>query len=98
MGPTIKLVGFLLFLAGAGSIVYLQHCISEYRSSVPKPRVVGPFTAIRASFRWVHDPNDLLVSEECLANLRRTKTAALVTAAIWVILGIFIIAARALDV
>lgn len=98
MGPTIKLVGFLLFVAGAGSIFYLQHCVSAYRSSVPKPLTVGPFTAIRASFRWMHDPSDMLVSEECLANLSRVKTAALITGMFWLILATFLIVARALDV
>jgi hypothetical protein len=98
MGSAIKLAGFLLFLACAISLFYLQHCISEYRDSVPKPPAVGPLTAIRASLRWVHDPNDPSVSEECLANLRGVKMAALVAGTIWAAFAIFVIVGAALDV
>ncbi|MDN5005142.1 hypothetical protein ACFQZO_30255 [Bradyrhizobium sp. GCM10027634] len=98
MGPTIKLVGFLLFLAGAASIFYLQHCVSEYRASVPRPRVVGPLTAIRASFRWTHDPHDPLVSEEYLANFRRLKIAGLVAGTVWAVFAIFVVVGATLDV
>jgi hypothetical protein len=98
MGPTIKLVGFFLFLTCGAALFYLQHCINEYRDSVPKPQVVGLLTAIRASFRWVHNPNDPLVSEECLTNIRRMKAAALVAGAVWALFATFLIAGAALDV
>ena len=97
MGPTIKLVAFLLFAACLVSLFYLQHCINEYRDSVPKPTGLDPLTAIRASFRWVHDPNDPAVSEECRMNVRRVKTAALVAGAVWTIYATSIGAAAMFD-
>src|SRR5437867_8949463 len=97
MGPTIKLVLFLLFVAVVVSGLYLQHCINVYRDSVPKPRVVGPLTAIRASLRWMHDPNDPTVSEEVLIAVRRMKTAAFVAGTIWTIVATVVIVGAALD-
>jgi len=93
----IVLVSILLFLTFAISIFVAWLSYDSYRRSVPKPRIVGPLTAIRASMRAVHDPDDPAVSQDCLASLKRFKIAALVAATTWVVTGIFILGIRAFD-
>ncbi|SFK08054.1 hypothetical protein SAMN04487925_1178 [Bradyrhizobium sp. cf659] len=62
---------------------------------MPKPRVVGPLTAIRVSLRAMHDPDDPDISRECLAHLKNFKIAALVAATTWIVMGLLIVALRA---
>jgi hypothetical protein len=84
-----------LFLLYTGSLAYAGYNLLQYSGLVPKPRAVGLFTGIRASFRSVHDPRDPKVSDECRAYLRRTKIAAMVAIAAMLLIGILIAVVRA---
>lgn len=90
-------VSILLFLTFSISISYAWLSYNSYRELMPKPRTVGPLTAIRVSMRAMHDTDGPDVPLECLENLKRFKIAILIAAATWIAMGLFVLAIRAFD-
>lgn len=97
MRSAIILVLVLFLLVFVASGFYSQLSYSRYRELIPKPRVVGPLTAIRASMRGMHDPNDADVADECLAHLKRSKIAALIAVTTWIVGVLSVVVARIFD-
>ncbi|MEY9129311.1 hypothetical protein ACVIWV_004790 [Bradyrhizobium diazoefficiens] len=97
MRSMIALVSVLLFLTFAISVSFAWLSYDSYKRSVPKPHIVGPLTAIRASMRTVHLPYEPALSEACLMYLKRFRIAAMVAAMASILMVAFVVAVRALD-
>jgi hypothetical protein len=96
METLIKLIGTLLFLLSAISMIYVWACFERYRGLWPKHEPIGVLSRIRTSIRLIHDQSD--ASDECRVAFVRLKNAILAGVVTVLLMAAFVLILRSLGV